>query len=85
MRKIWREVTRKNPEDFRTRLHRRYGVAGRGFTRLRPGYGGQAADVTDWRVVARRVGFRLASAAADALQLSSNLQQRGLTLPDLSE
>ena len=30
MRKIGCEVTRKNPEDFRTRLRRRYGVAGRG-------------------------------------------------------
>ena len=34
---------------------------------------------------ARRLGFRLASAAADALQLSSDLQQRGRALPDLSE
>ncbi len=31
------------------------------------------------------VGLLLVSAAADALQLSSDLQQRGRTLPDLSE
>ena len=63
MRKIRREVTRKNPEDFRTADY---------------------ADATDWRAAGAATWIRLAS-DTDALQLSAHLQQRGRTLPDLSE
>jgi hypothetical protein len=81
MRKSRREVTRKNPEDRRTRLRRRYGVAGRGLR----GCHGLEQPEKQRTTRMQRMDLLQASAAADALQLSSDLQQRGRALPDLSE
>jgi len=63
MRKIRREVTRKNQKTDESRITRMSRIGKRS---------------------ARRLGFPLAS-DTDALQLSSDLQQRGRALPDLSE
>ena len=75
LRKIWREVTRKNPEDC---LNPPSPTLRRGRPRIM-----RMSRIQERST--RRLGFRLASAAADALQLSSDLQQRGRALPDLSE